>query len=252
MPAFSPSFSAQCGESVPAIWSEVAYSPSSFSRTPASSGSTLTRNSPAAGRPEPRFHSHLWPMAQMLRFTFLRIGDAAQRRRHHVAVLEGGDEFGALVGIVPQPVQQLGESPLRRIDSAAPVDRFQPFAMRGFGDLRGFAFGAVIAPQIVFAERLQVLADGNHGRAGGIERDGLDLIAGDAGFLHRLARGRGQGAHVIFVRLGGVFGIFAFAMQRIFGDRGGAAARARCPRWRRERSEFRNRLPPRSPSAGSR
>ena len=61
---------------------------------------------------------------------------------------------------------------------------------------------------------------GNDGRAGGIESDGFDLVAGDAGFLHRLASGRGQGAHVIFVRLGGVFRIFALAVQRIFGDRG--------------------------------
>ena len=36
----------------------------------ASSGSTFTRNSPAEARPVARFHIHLWPMAQTLRFTF--------------------------------------------------------------------------------------------------------------------------------------------------------------------------------------
>ena len=151
---------------------------------------------------------------------FFRIGDAAQRGRHHVAVLEGGNEFRSLAGIVAQPVQQLGKSPLRRIHAAAPLDRFQPFAVSGFGDLRRLALGAMVAPQVVLAERLHVFADRNHRRAGGIERNGLDLIAADAGFLHRLARGGGQGAHVIFVRLGGVFRIFALAVQRIFGNRG--------------------------------
>src|SRR6266496_1063161 len=71
MAALSPSFSAQDGESVPATVSDVAYSPSNFSRTPASNGSTLVRNS-SGGKPSSfAFHSHLCPMAQMLRFAFL-------------------------------------------------------------------------------------------------------------------------------------------------------------------------------------
>ena len=55
-----------------------------------------------------------------------------------------------------KPVQQLGKSPLRRINPAAPMDSFKFFPMRGFGDLRCFAFGAVIAPQIIFTERLKI------------------------------------------------------------------------------------------------
>ena len=50
------------------------------------------------------------------------IGDAAQRGRDHVAVLEGADELRALVWIVAQPVQQLGESPFGGVDAAAPLD----------------------------------------------------------------------------------------------------------------------------------
>src|SRR6185369_2958607 len=53
-----------------------------------------------------------------------------------------------------------------------------------------------------------------------IESDRLDLATGDAGFLDRLAGGGGQGTHVVFVRLGGVFRVFALAVQGIFGDRG--------------------------------
>ena len=34
-------------------------------------------------------------------------------------------KLGALVGVVAQPVQQLGEAPLVRVDAAAPVDAFE-------------------------------------------------------------------------------------------------------------------------------
>ena len=70
MPGLSPSFSAHSGDNFPASWSEVAYSPCSFSRTPANRGSTFTRKSSGGNPPSLAFHSHLWPMAQMLRFTF--------------------------------------------------------------------------------------------------------------------------------------------------------------------------------------
>src|SRR5437016_8641889 len=69
MSGLSPSLSAQQGESLPAIWSELRYSPSNFSRTPVSSGSTLIKNSSGGKPPSFAFHSHLCPMAQMLRFT---------------------------------------------------------------------------------------------------------------------------------------------------------------------------------------
>ena len=156
----------------------------------------------------------------MLRFTFFGSVMPHSVGRHHVAVLEGGDKLRTLFGVVAKPVQKFRESPLRRIHAAAPVDGFELFAVSGRRDLRGFAFGPVVAPQVVFAERLHVLAHGNDRGTRGIESDGLDLVAGDAGFLHRLASGGGQGTHVVFVRLGGVFRVFALAVQRIFGDRG--------------------------------
>ena len=92
--------------------------------------------------------------------------------------------------------------------------------MGGFGDFGGFAFGAMIAPQVVFAEGLHVFADGNYRGTGGVEGDGLDLIAADGGLFQHFAHGGGEGAHVIVVRLRGVFGIFALAMKRIFLDGG--------------------------------
>ena len=40
-------------------------------------------------------------------------GDAAERGGDHVAMLQSRDESGSLVRVVPQPVEQLGETPLR-------------------------------------------------------------------------------------------------------------------------------------------
>src|SRR5882672_8533109 len=69
MPAFNPSCSAHRPDSVPAIWSDVAYSPFNFSRTPTSNGSTEIRNLSGGNPPSCRFHNHLCPMAQTLRLT---------------------------------------------------------------------------------------------------------------------------------------------------------------------------------------
>ena len=56
--------------------------------------------------------------------------DAAERGRDHVAVFERGHEARALLRIVAQPVQQLGEAPLVGVDAAAPLDAFKPELMR--------------------------------------------------------------------------------------------------------------------------
>src|SRR3954471_15742505 len=87
------------------------------------------------------------------------------------------------------------------------------------GDFFRFAFSAVVAPKIVFAQRLKIFPDRNDGRARCIECDCLHLIAGDSGLLDGLASGGGQCAHMVFMRLRRVFGIFALAMQWIFSNR---------------------------------
>ena len=69
IPGRSPSFSAQRGDNVPAILSEVAYSPSNFARTRASKGSTFTRKLSGGRPPSAGFHIHLCPIAHTLRFT---------------------------------------------------------------------------------------------------------------------------------------------------------------------------------------
>ena len=131
-------------------------------------------------------------------------------------MLKGGNKLRAFFRIVAQPVQQLREAPFGRIHSAAPLNRRKLFAMRRFRDLRGFSFGTVIAPKIIFVERLKIFPNGNHRRTGGVHGQRLHLIAGYARFPHCLARSARQSAHLVVVRLRGVFRIFAFAVQRIF------------------------------------
>ena len=78
-----------------------------------------------------------------------RIRNPAQHRRDHVAIFKRSGELGALLRIVPQPMQQLRPSPLRRVNASAPVDRFQLRGPCGARDLPGFFPSPVIAPQII-------------------------------------------------------------------------------------------------------
>ena len=221
MPALRPSFSAQCGERRPGdlVGSRV-FAVEFFANAGEQRIDLGQELFAAAGRRVSAFHIHLWPMAQTLRFAFRGSVMPQSVAATMSQCSKAETNFARCVGVVAQPVQQLGKSPLGGIDAAAPLDGFELFAVRGFGDLGGFAFGAVVAPEIVVVERLQILVDGNDRGAGGVESDGFDLVAGDAGLLERLARGGGQGAHVVVMRLRGVFGIFALAMQRIFGNGG--------------------------------
>ena len=79
------------------------------------------------------------------------IGDAAQRGRNHVAVLERGGELSSLFRIVAQPMQQLGKAPLMRIDTAAPLNGFEVFFVRQRRDLLRLRGGAMVAPEVVLA-----------------------------------------------------------------------------------------------------
>jgi hypothetical protein len=57
-----------------------------------------------------------------------------------------------LLWIVAEPMQQLGEAPLRRISASKclpPANRFEILTLRGFGDERRLSPGAVIAPEAV-------------------------------------------------------------------------------------------------------
>ena len=92
--------------------------------------------------------------------------------------------------------------------------------MCSFRDLRRFAFGAVIAPQVILAQWLNVLADRNYRRACSVECDRLHLIACDGRLFQGLARCRSQRPHVIVMGLRRVLCIFALAVEWVLGDCG--------------------------------
>ena len=99
-------------------------------------------------------------MAQMLRGTCAGSVMPQSDGGDHVAVLERGDEAVALVGIVPQPVQQLRESPLGGVDAAAPLDGFEARRACAVSVIWAASSpGAVVAPEVVIVERLELLAD---------------------------------------------------------------------------------------------
>src|SRR4029077_13076936 len=157
-------------------------------------------------------------------FYLFRIADPAKGCGHHVAVLEGGGKLRSLVSIVAQPMQEFRKTPFRRVDTAAPLYRFQTFAVRRLGDLCGFALRTMIGPQVIFAERFKVLVDRNDRGTGGIQRDGFHPISADPCALDRVASSGSQGSHVIGMGLGGILWILALAMERVFGNRRGEEA----------------------------
>ena len=139
-------------------------------------------------------------------------------------MLEGGGELVTFGGIVAEPVEELGEAPLVGVDAAAPLDGFEVASVGEGGDLLGLAEGAVIAPEVVVVERLHVGVDGDDAGAGGVEGDGFDLVAGDAGLGEDVAHGGDEGGHLVGVGLGGEVGVFALAMEGVAGGGGAEAA----------------------------
>src|SRR5581483_11649789 len=73
-------------------------------------------------------------------------------------------------------------------------------------------------------ERLEIFADRNDAGAGGVERHSFDPVAFDARVFESLAGGFDEGVHLILMGLRGVVGVFALAVERVFGDGGGETA----------------------------
>ncbi len=218
MPGVSPSRSAQTGESVPAILSEVQVRAAETVADPGEErvdGDEELFRRVAAERlvPEP-----LVPHGADAAWHLAGVGDPAEDRGDHVAVLEGGGEARALVGVVAQPVEELGEAPLRRVGPAAPFDRRLAALVRHLGDARRLVLGAVVAPEVVVVERLHLVVDRDDGRAGGVEGDGADFLPLDPRRLECAPRGLDERLHVRCVRLRGVVRIVAVALDRILGD----------------------------------
>src|SRR5690242_9356234 len=101
-------------------------------------------------------------------------------------MFEGRGKLRTLLGIVAQPVQQLGKAPLRRIHTAAPLNDLESLAMRDLGDFGGFPFCAMVAPQVIVAQRLHVLAHWNDRRACSVESNRLYLLSRNAALFDRV------------------------------------------------------------------
>ena len=69
-------------------------------------------------------------------------------------MLECAGKGGALLWIVPQEVQQLGEAPLVRVDAAAPLNGLELLGVGERRDLLRLFLRAMVAPEVVLRERL--------------------------------------------------------------------------------------------------
>src|SRR5258708_26504097 len=85
----------------------------------------------------------------------------------------------------------------------------------------------MVAPQIIFIERLQACVYGNDARAGRIEGEGGNVVAGYARGGSGLTGGFSEGAHVVIVALGGVVRVIFLAMERVLRDAGAKTAALR-------------------------
>ena len=146
------------------------------------------------------------------------ISDAAQHRRDHVAVLERGHERSAFGRMVTHPVEELGETPLRRIHTAAGLDRGQLLLVRHAGNEGRLVLRPVVAPEVVIIERHESLPDRDHGRARGVEREGLNGRARYLCLRQCAGRRRGERRHVRGVRLRGEIRIASVAVHRVLRD----------------------------------
>ena len=155
MPARSPSFSAHS-------WREMSRRSGRWSRSGRPACRARRRAAdrrwseilPAAIRPALAFHIHLWPMAQTLRGTWRGIGDAAQHRRHHVAMLQRGDECGRASRDCAAASAAAWRSPTRtntrrRTTRSPRVCRVAPRPVISAASRHG----AMVAPQIVVVQR---------------------------------------------------------------------------------------------------
>ena len=183
MPGLRPMRSAHSGERVPAMCVGGGVGALQLCRrSHRAAGRRRSRKSSGGKPPSDSFHIHLWPIAQTLRVTL-----AGSLMPQSVAATmsqfsKRGGGLVAFVGIVAQPVEELGPAPFGGVGSSAPVDGGQVgFVARAAVISGGFLPGAVVAPEIVIADRVQVFVDGDYARAGGVDRYGFDVLAVDTG-----------------------------------------------------------------------
>src|SRR5215469_753106 len=80
------------------------------------------------------------------------IRNSAKCSGDHVTMFKGASEPWTLRRIVTKPVQQLGKTPFRGINSAAPANGFEIFTVSLFGNFCRFGFCPMFTQHIAFTE----------------------------------------------------------------------------------------------------
>ena len=136
-------------------------------------------------------------------------------------MFERRGETRALFGIVAQPVKQLREAPLVRVDAAAPVNGFKRFGVGQRGDLLSFLMGAMIAPEHVVVERLHLIVHRNDAGAGSVQGERDDILRNRGSLQQDRSGSSRECLHLVLMGLSGEVRIFTTAVQGIAG-RGGS------------------------------
>ena len=183
MPARRPSFPAHSGGK-PARRSRslVAYAARQFRRArPPAAGPPPSGTPPAAGRPARVPHPLVAHGADAARHAG-RVGDAAQRGRHHVAMLQRGGQCGRASRDCAAASAAAWRSPTRRSRRRRTTRSLRARDARAVAVIsRRLLPGAVVAPEVVVVERLEVRVHRDHARPGGVEGERLDGAACHAG-----------------------------------------------------------------------
>ena len=179
------------------------------------------RNSSGGSPPSAAFHIHLWPMAQTLRRTCCR---APSFRTASPPPCRNARSLTKLPRASPGCAAASAAAwrspiPMNTRLRTTPV-ACRPRLDRPLGRNLGRLFlGAVVAPQVVVVQRLQPLAQRDHGRARRVQRDRLHRRAVHARRGQRRVRRLHQRAHVVHVPLRGEVRIFALANHGILRHR---------------------------------
>src|SRR6476646_12081585 len=86
----------------------------------------------------------------------IQIANSAENRRDEIAMLSRRRESIPFFRIILQPMPQLGPAKLRRVGATAPIECRQGALASDPCNLRRFLPAAVVAPQVVVVERLQL------------------------------------------------------------------------------------------------
>ncbi len=205
MPARSPSRSAHSGASPPAIWlaGRIHARPSSPARRPAADRPP-PENPPAAARPAPRSTSTCAPWRRCC-----AAPPPGRGSPHSVAATMSQCSSAVanrprLSGLCRSQCSSFANPHSEEYTPPHHSMASSPARPRRLRDQRRFPPRAVVAPEVIIVERLQIRVHRHHARPRGVDGQRLHRCARHPGRRQRLARGLRQRPHVVRVALRGV------------------------------------------------